>query len=220
MIDNSDSVIDLRERLGAIGDQGRRGTCVAFALTALHVQALGETAPPLSEEFVYWSAKSHDQIVGEGTTYEAAVKGMARAGQAKSSLWPYDETVSHLDLGYRPSIAATTDAMNRRAQGTSLYVTLNNLRTTLETGKSVAIAIPIWDELESADGLSVVLLPEDVATMTLEHAVVIAGHNPMTHAVLIRNSWGIKWGDGGYAWVEDTLLTAVTNSLGWTLASI
>lgn len=220
MIDNSDSVIDLRERLGAIGDQGRRGTCVAFALTALHVQALGETAPPLSEEFVYWSAKSRDKIAGEGTTYEAAVKGMVRDGQAKSSLWPYDETASHLDLKYQPSIAATTDAMSRRAQGTSLDVTLSNLRTTLETGKPVAIAIPIWDELESADGLSVVLLPEDVATMTLEHAVVIAGHNPMTHAVLIRNSWGTKWGDGGYAWVEDTLLTAVTDSLGWTLASI
>ena len=220
MIANSNGVIDLRERLGAIGDQGRRGTCVAFALTALHLQVLGEPAPPLSEEFVYWSAKSRDQIMGEGTTYEAAVKGMAREGQAKSSLWPYNETVSHLDTEYGPSIAATTDALTRRAQGTSLHVTLDNLRTTLETGRSVAIAIPIWDELESADGLSVVSLPADIATMTLEHAVVIAGHNPMIHAILIRNSWGTRWGDSGYAWVEDTLLTAVTNSLGWTLTSI
>ena len=220
MITNSNGVIDLRERLGAIGDQGRRGTCVAFALTALHMQALGQAAPPLSEEFVYWSAKSLDNITGEGTTYEAAVKGMARDGQAESSLWPYDETISHLDPGYQPSIAATTDAMNRRAQGTSLHVTLNNLRTTLKTGKSVAIAIPIWDELELTNGLSVVSLPEDITTMTLEHAVVIAGHNPMTHSVLIRNSWGTKWGDGGYAWVEDTLLTVVTDSLGWTLTSI
>lgn len=220
MIANSNGVIDLRERLGAIGDQGRRGTCVAFALTALHLQELGETAPPLSEEFIYWSAKSRDQTMGEGTTYEAAIKGMAREGQAKSSLWPYDETVSHLDMEYGPSSAAITDALNRRAQGTSLPVTLDILRTTLKTGRSVAIAIPIWDELESADGLSVVSLPVDIATMTLEHAVVIAGHNPMTHAILIRNSWGTRWGDGGYAWVEDTLLTAATDSLGWMLTTI
>ena len=158
--------------------------------------------------------------MGEGTTYEAAVKGMALEGQAKSSLWPYSETVSHLDTEYGPSIAATTDALTRRAQGISSHITLDNLRTTLETGRSVAIAIPIWDELELTDGLSVVPLPADIATMTLEHAVVIAGHNPMIHAVLIRNSWGTNWGDSGYAWVEDTLLTAVTNSLGWTLTSI
>jgi hypothetical protein len=34
------------------------------------------------------------------------------------------------------------------------------------------------------------------------------GHGTVDHhrAILIRNSWGPRWGDGGYAWLTESFL--------------
>ena len=216
----SDDVIDLRDKLGPIGDQGRRGTCVAFALTALHWQVRGSSEPALSEEFAYWSAKTRDSLAGDGTTYPAAVAGLGADGQSTALLWPYHETTSHLDPGYAPSAPATTDASRRRARGSTTSITISSLRAILAAGSGIAIAIPVWEGFELADGISVVPVPSDIGTMVVEHAVVVAGHDPNARSVLVRNSWGIGWGDGGYAWIDDALPTAMTESSGWTLTPI
>jgi C1A family cysteine protease len=41
------------------------------------------------------------------------------------------------------------------------------------------------------------------------HAVIAVGHGHVgSHlAVLVRNSWGVKWAQGGYAWVTERYLT-------------
>ena len=80
--------------------------------------------------------------------------------------------------------------------------------------------VEVAEEFELADGNSVIPVPANLGTMVLEHAVVIAGHDPIAEAILIRNSWGIRWGNGGYAWFADTLPSAVTDSRGWTLTPI
>ena len=216
----SDGIIDLRDQLSAIGDQGRRGTCVAFALTVLHAQARRGSTPPLSEEFLYWSAKRYDGLIGDGTTFAAAATGLAGDGQAAPSLWPYDEMTSHADPRYAPSEQTITDGASRRARSTSKSLVVESLRTTLEAGSPVAIAIPVWEEFELADGSSVIPVPANIGTMVLEHAVVIAGHDPIAEAILIRNSWSIRWGNDGYAWFADTLPSAVRDSRGWTLTPI
>jgi len=219
-VTTSDQVIDLRDQLGAVGDQGRRGTCVAFALTALHAQARAESTEALSEEFLYWSAKKRDALAGDGTTFAAATTGLANDGQAVASLWPYDEMTSHTDTGYGPSQAATADGAARLAQCSATSLAVPDLRQTLNSGRAIAIAIPVWNEFELADGTSVVPLPANISTMALEHAVVIAGHDPTAEAVLVRNSWGTRWGDGGYAWFAEALPIEVRQFPGWTLTTI
>lgn len=93
------------------------------------------------------------------------------------------------------------------------------LRERLRLG-TIAIAIPVWDEFELADGTSVVPLPANISNMALEHAVVIAGHDPTAEAVLVRNSWGTRWGDSGYAWFAEALPIEVRQSPGWTLTTL
>jgi hypothetical protein len=41
------------------------------------------------------------------------------------------------------------------------------------------------------------------------HAVVAVGHGKVDgqRAVLIRNSWGMKWGDGGHGWLTEHFLS-------------
>ena len=214
-------VIDLRDVLPPAGDQGRRGTCVAFALTAVHAAAIAANGerPALSEEYLFWAAKMRDGRPGDGTTYPAAVRGLSEAGQCQAEHWPYDDTTSHHASGYSPSAAATADAQSRTANGRNLAMAVDEVREALLGGSPIAIAIPVWQEFDEADGSSVASLPPDIDQLHLEHAVVIAGHDRTQSAVLIRNSWGREWGDNGYAWFEDHILDAAKPLEAWTLTT-
>lgn len=212
-------VIDLRDVLPPAGDQGRRGTCVAFALTALHTSAMAleDKGLALSEEYLFWAAKKRDGHPGDGTTFPAAVRGLSEDGQCEADHWPYDDATSHDESGYSPSAAATADAQSRTADGRNHYVAVGEVREALMGGSLIAIAIPVWPDFDAADGSGVASLPPNIDQLPLEHAVVIAGHDRTQSAVLIRNSWGREWGDNGYAWFEDHLLDAAKPLQGWTL---
>jgi C1A family cysteine protease len=43
----------------------------------------------------------------------------------------------------------------------------------------------------------------------LRHAVVAVGHGTTSDqtAILIRNSWGAEWGEGGHAWLTEKFLS-------------
>ena len=212
-------VIDLRDVLPPTGDQGRRGTCVAFALTALHTAAIASNDErlALSEEYLFWAAKKRDGHPGDGTTYPAAVRGLFEDGQCQAEHWPYDDATSHNESGYSPSATATADAQSRTADGLNHAVAVDEVREALAGGSPIAIAIPVWPDFDAADGKGVASLPPNIDQLSLEHAVVIAGHDRTQSAVLIRNSWGGEWGDDGYAWFEDHILDAARPLGAWTL---
>lgn len=214
-------VIDLRDALPPVGDQGRRGTCVAFALTALHTAAIAshDERLVLSEEYLFWAAKKRDGHPGDGTTYPAAVRGLSGDGQCQAEHWPYDDATSHNESAYSPSAAAIADAQSRTADGRNHVVDVDEVREALVDGSPIAIAIPVWPDFDAADGSTVALLPPNIDQLPLEHAVVIAGHDRTKSAVLIRNSWGQEWGDNGYAWFEDQILDTAKPLGAWTLTT-
>jgi hypothetical protein len=77
-------------------EQGDRGTCVGFAVTACREWAVFiETgAPPpkwLSEQFMFWAAKEHDAAYpdDDNTTLSCAATGLAHLGVCEAGEWPY-----------------------------------------------------------------------------------------------------------------------------------
>src|SRR5262249_8553052 len=52
------------------------------------------------------------------------------------------------------------------------------------------------------------VIPEYERTDDTSHAVVLAGYRIVgAHKqFLIHNSWGPRWGEGGYAWISDTMV--------------
>jgi hypothetical protein len=48
----------------------------------------------------------------------------------------------------------------------------------------------------------------EVPELARRHAVVGIGHGSVDdhRAILIRNSWGLKWGDAGHAWLTEPFL--------------
>ena len=48
------------------------------------------------------------------------------------------------------------------------------------------------------------------------HAVMIVGHDPQQAALLIRNSWGPRWGRAGHLWVADAIIPLLLGA--WVIA--
>src|SRR5438045_2427811 len=83
---------DLRPKLPSIKDQGKRGTCLAFAVTASHERARAISTTileGLSEEVLYWGSKQVDDNILVGTTFNSAADALQRWGQPAEAVWPY-----------------------------------------------------------------------------------------------------------------------------------
>jgi C1A family cysteine protease len=53
------------------------------------------------------------------------------------------------------------------------------------------------------------------------HAVLLVGYNKSTNMFIARNSWGKRWGDGGYFYMPFQVIqnTAMSNDF-WIIKSI
>jgi hypothetical protein len=75
------------------------------------------------------------------------------------------------------------------------------VKTNLGDGRAVLLALTITDSWfgVGVDGL----VPAPAANDQLQggHAVVAVGFDEAEQRLLVRNSWGLGWADGGYAWL-------------------
>ena len=200
------TIVDLRPKLGPVRNQGPfRGTCLAFALTAVHDKAAATAPASLSVETLYWGAKQHDGTNGPGTTFEAANIALTSLGQPPEELWAYDPSRDDTSPAYAPPADAIDPASCFMATIAPIDITATAIRRSLEAEQPVAIGIPTWPGLRRPTGTQL----RNPATGELEncrHAVVIVGYHTDTSEILLRNSWGTSWGDDGHAWIPEPFI--------------
>ncbi len=199
--------VDRRNDLLPIRDQGRRGTCVAFAMTAGH-ELLDGGGSELSVEFLHWGAKQRDSLPNsaDGTTLAAAALSLTHLGQPLELAWPYDDQRDQRAPLYRPSDAAVREALARqRRVGDSLDPSSEAIRAALVRGNVVALGITLfstWHYLR--DGASIEMPPASAVALG-GHAVLTIGfedgEEPSDRVFIVRNSWGSDWGEDGYGYL-------------------
>lgn len=203
-------VVDHAPDLLPVRDQGRRGTCLSFAATAVHEQARLRrrgTCPELSVELLFWRCKQLDGLPGEdGTQFAAARDALTDPGQCGESLWPYDPARSHTSE-YTPPAAAIRPDELRRGTLSSLTATTEVISEVLREGGTVLAGIELWGSFYECRAAELPAPAEDLDHA--RHAVCLVGVDEGRDAIKLRNSWGPNWGDGGYAWLDRDALTAV-----------
>lgn len=197
------------DRLGDLrppGDQGNRGTCLAFAATAGHalsrVATRGRPALELSEEALYHLAKAIDSDDRPGTTPASVGRALAETGQPVLSRWPYDATLTDLDPLPAPPAGSLDPAGLHRA---SLHTTgsdFDELEAALRAGFGVVLGINVWPALYTPTG-DAVATPTASDLLGDGHAVLLVGVDEGERRLLIRNSWGTTWGALGHAWISE-----------------
>jgi C1A family cysteine protease len=188
--------------MAPIRDQGQRGTCVAFAVTAGHEVSRGPASNPydLSEEALYWGCKRADGNWHGGTTFTSARTAITRSGQPLEARWPYNHAQADGVEIKLPAGMKTTDWY--RSGLRRVGVAVADLQALLAAGTPVALGLTVFDTLFRPGRDGRVQDPPSRAPQRGLHAVLAVGHEP--GSVLIRNSWGSGWGLGGYGWITET----------------
>lgn len=132
----------------------------------------------------------------------ATVEALAYDGQPLEVAWPYTPTQA---VPWKPP---TLTSAPLRATMLQSKLAVPEIIQALDLGTPVVLGLVITDAFFRPDAAG--CIPDrDPDVERGGHAVLAVGHGHDTagrSAILIRNSWGPKWGVGGYAWLSSDYL--------------
>ena len=203
-------VLDNRDKVPVILDQGEEGACTGFGLAAvvnflLHNRA--DSSPPktrpiakkeqgASPRMLYEMAKRYDEWKGEnyeGSSIRGGMKGWSRHGVCTWSEWPYDAKKADR-LTPERQLAALKRPLGAYYRVRHLY--LNQMQAALSEAGILYASAQVhegWQQV-GRDGM----IPYS-KTLIGGHAFAIVGYDGK--GFWIQNSWGAKWGAKGFCHV-------------------
>lgn len=197
---------------GLILDQGQEGACTGFGLACVinYLRWIAAGMPkklePVSPRMLYHFARRFDEYDGEnydGSSCRGALKGWYHNGVCLESSWPY--TVGD---GVLPKAGWDSDAIERTL---GVYYRIDTQAITdlqaaiMEVGAIYVSAYTHkgWDTVKhstkpptSHDTLPVIGY-DGKPSRSGGHSFALVGFNRV--GFVIQNSWGNKWGAGGFA---------------------
>jgi C1A family cysteine protease len=204
--------VDLRPFLAPVHDQGPRGTCLAFAVTAVHELARatpGVHGEDLAEEALYWGCKQIDGNREPGSAFTSSATALDRWGQPVEECWPYEAARNDTSSLYHPPEGALDPALCHRTPLRQIEATIAEIKRWLRHGHAVAIGI--WLSrgfFEDTGGRIPEPRPDEL--IPEGHSVAVVGYqeapNGIQGVLVIRNSWGETWGDAGYGYLPYSYL--------------
>lgn len=208
--------VDLRQWCSAVEDQEQLGSCTANAgvgmIEYFQKRAFGKYLDA-SRLFLY---KATRDLMGEkgdsGADLRTTMKAMVLFGAPPEAHWPYDIK----DFDNEPPAFCYAFAQNYKAvryyrldpSGTSGAQLLKSAKTNLAAGLPSMFGFTVYSSMPGpGEGTGNIPFPEPGDTVEGGHAIVAVGYDDghkigkEKGALLIRNSWGSRWGENGYGWL-------------------
>jgi C1A family cysteine protease len=197
--------VDLRYSFPEVRDQGRRGTCTAFAVTSSH-EHHRNFDERLSEEFLFSCSKSLQGAYDDkGVSIITSLCAISLYGHTTNDLLPYRESsVLPLLLKDIPKGVFAEAETRKITSYSTVNQIISDIENLLSEEKSVIAGVVVQPTFWLLPGNDFIDVP---STESVEgyHAIVIVGYgerNDGKKCFIIRNSWGTDWGDNGYAYVS------------------
>jgi hypothetical protein len=220
--------VDLREAWWEVGDQGDTGSCVGWAMAdsvlRYHFTKAGwiGEGDRLSVRFAWMAAKELDEfsaapttfIEPEGTSLKAALDVARKYGAVLERYLPFRSGALFPDTA---EVFYGRAAQLKVASYASLGVSLTSWRRWLANNGPILVRLDVdrtWANANGANPELAAYLPE---TAQGGHAVALVGYTP--NGFIVRNSWGLTWGDSGFAFASNAYAAAAfTEAYGVTLS--
>ena len=234
--------VDLRAWFSPIENQLNLGSCtvnVGVGLLEYYERRAYGKHIDASRFFLYKTSRDLLKWTGDTGAYlRTTLQALALFGVPPEEYWPYD--VSKFDV--EPSAFLYSFAGNYKAlsyyrldpSGTTPTALLARIKSNLAAGLPAFFGFTVYNSYVQASAANKGAIPFPVATDRVVggHAVVAAGYDDnvkiknsnaggatTTGALLIRNSWGTGWGDGGYGWLPYDYVQRGIATDWWSLIS-
>ncbi|MGC2518364.1 MAG: C1 family peptidase [Burkholderiales bacterium] len=196
--------VDLRRKCPkGVYDQGQLGSCTGNAIAAaVQFERLKQKLKPdfvPSRLFIYYNERMIEGTVNSdsGAQIRDGIKSVAKAGDCPESMWPYIVA----KFADKPSPACYKRAVSYKAvQYQRVARSLNQMKGCLFSGYPFVFGFSVYDSFESdaVAGSGVAPMPRAGEKLLGGHAVLAVGYDDTQQRFIVRNSWGTKWGMGGY----------------------
>lgn len=221
---------DLRPRLPPPFDQGNEASCGPNAGSGLMYHLYpGLAKLGFSRQQIYWDARP-DKNVDTGTETREVMRVLEKNGALTEKVWPYTpENLWKSPPTNRPRYSLTTySRLHSREDfvsclsegypfllGFTFYESTDSYRVA-QTG----IMVPPDTARESKIGTHIALVVGHDLNFRSSTVFKKSGIDPALvpdEMLLVRNSWGPKWGDGGHFWMPVSYATDMsTGGDAWT----
>jgi len=213
---------DLRAWCPAVEDQGKIGSCTANAGVGMieyferrafgrHVEASRLFLYKVTRNLLHWTGDT-------GAFLRTTMGALVLFGVPPEEYWPYRTD----DFDKEPPAFCYAFAQNYQAiqyyrldpPGTAPAELLDGIKTKLAAGLPSMFGFSVYSSIDQAGKTGKIPYPAKGEKLLGGHAVMAVGYddrmkirnaNPggpeTTGAILIRNSWGAKWGEQGYGWL-------------------
>lgn len=202
--------IDLRSECNPVRNQGELGSCTAFGVTELFdfvrkKHNLTSWVP--SALFTYYATRQLTNQTNEdcGATVRDALKSTVKSGVARERVWPYNIS----KFTENPPQQVWDDAEKHQ---TIEYLNLRNFDKNLcikclNEGYPFAFGIRLYSSFfnSSLRSKGYISIPNILTEPEIGgHCMLAVGYkidDDGKDYIIVQNSWGQYWGDGGYCYI-------------------
>jgi C1A family cysteine protease len=233
--------VDLREWCSPIENQGIIGSCTAHAGIGLveyyERKACGKHIDA-SRMFLYKATRNLLHWTGDtGAFLRTTMAAMVLFGVPPEEYWRYDiEEFDEEPTAFCYAFAQQFQAIQYvrlDPPGTPAQELLQKTKTYLAAQLPVMFGFTVYSSIAQAKVDGKIPIPAPGEKVLGGHAVDAVGYDDNIEivnayssdnkkirtkgAILIRNSWGVAWGDGGYGWLPYDYLLKGLGTDWWTL---
>ena len=194
------------DKMPAGKQQGARGTCVSFAMTAVHEyyeRLSTKSVDDYSEQFLYHETKKIDGLPNDcGTWNVKAAQVLGTLGQCREQVWPYNGNPPCNNNGTEPDTAVPDAAGHKLPTVVLSPRDVDGIKTAIFNGSVVAFSIPVYNSwYQSAETARTGRITMRIGSESRNggHAMCLIGYQDHADApgggfFILRNSWFGTWG--------------------------
>ncbi len=197
--------------LPAIEDQGSLQSCTANAVISMVeylMRRYTEESEDFSRMFLYRASRRLLGLSGDSGAYiRTTIKALRLFGVPPEQSWPYDPALLDQEPGaYEYSYAQNYKTLHYARldkYGADAKALIEDLKLVLRYNFPVAFGFPVYDNINNMKDW-VIPIPTKNEKLIGGHAVAAVGYDRKVGengCLIIRNSWGLGWGDLGYAYL-------------------
>jgi len=206
------SKVDLRpQEHFHIYDQGHLGSCTANAIgAAYHFDQIRQGVKDFipSRLFIYYNERAMEGSVGQdaGAYIRDGIKSLNKLGVCDEKAWPYNES----RFTHKPSKQCYEAALcNTAKEYARVPQTLEAMKGCLNEGFPFAFGFVVMSSFQLPDVAATgrMHMPGPYDFVMGGHAVQACGYDDGKEVFIVRNSWGLGWGDNGYFYMPYAYIT-------------